>query len=246
MDGHAEAAGDETDDLIAGQRRAALGKLDGAVVDALDDDAVGGVHPLDVHGHRLDLGGLELGVLLFQFGQHTADLQTAVADGRIHLIHRVAVVAAGQRLHKGLVLLIGHRHEVAAQLAFQCLASLLDILFPAFFLEPVADLVLGFAGLYNVQPVAAGAAVFRAGDDLDDLAGLHLMIDGHDAVVDLGADHAVANGGMNGVGKVDRGGTGGQVDDVAPRGESKHFLRQQVALNVAEQVGGISAGALAF
>ena len=72
------------------------------------------------------------------------------------------------------------------------------------------------------------------------------MIDWHDAVVDLGADHAVANGGMNGVGKVDRGGTGGQVDDVAPRSESKHFLRQQVALNVAEQVGGIGAGALAF
>ena len=74
VDRHAEAAGDKADDLIARQRRAALGELDGAVVDALDDDAVGGMHPLELHRDRLRLGSLQLGVLLLELGQHAGDL----------------------------------------------------------------------------------------------------------------------------------------------------------------------------
>ena len=204
------------------------------------------MHPLEFHRDRLRLGGLQLGVLLFQFWQHAGNLQTAVADGCVHFLNAVAAVAAGQCLHKDVVLLISQGHEVAAHFAFQCVAALLNILFPAFFFEPVANLVFGLAGLDDVQPVAAGAAVFGACDDFNNFAGLDLVVDGHDAVVDLRTDHPVADGGVDGIGKVDSRCACGQVDDVAARREGEHFLGEQVALDIAEQVGGIGAGTLAF
>ena len=72
------------------------------------------------------------------------------------------------------------------------------------------------------------------------------MLDGHDAVVDLGADHAVADRRVDRIGEVDDGGADRQVDDVAARREGKDFLRQQVGLDIAEQVGRVGARALAF
>ena len=51
---------------------------------------------------------------------------------------------------------------------------------------------------------------------------------------------------MDGIGKVDDGGPRRQIDHIAPGGEGKDFLRQQVALDVAEQVGGVGAGPLAL
>ena len=46
MDGHTVSARDEADDLVAGQRIAAAGKLDQTVVDAFNDDAFGAFHHL--------------------------------------------------------------------------------------------------------------------------------------------------------------------------------------------------------
>ena len=72
------------------------------------------------------------------------------------------------------------------------------------------------------------------------------MVDGDDAVVDLAAHHPVADGRVDGVGKVDAVCSRRQVDDVALRGEGKDLLRQQVALQIVEQVAGILADALVF
>ena len=204
------------------------------------------MHPLELHRDRLRLGSLQLGVLLLELGQHAGDLQAAVADGRVHFLHAVAAVAASQRLHKNVVLLVGQRHEVAAHLALKRVAALLNIFLSAFLFEPVADLVLGFARLDDVEPVAAGAAVLGAGDDLNNFAGLDLVVDGHDAVIDLRTDHSVADSRVDRVGEVDGRRARGQVDDVAARREGEHFLGQQVALDVAEQIRGVGAGALAF
>ena len=201
---------------------------------------------LDVHREGLGVLRLELGVFLLELGQYTGHLKTAVPDGGKHFIHRVAAVAPGQRLHELVIFLIGDGHQIAAQLMLKRGAAFLDVFLPAFLFEPVADLVFGLAGLDNVQPVPAGAAVFRAGDDLDDLAGDHLMVDGHDAVVHLGPHHAVAHRGMDGIGKINDRCTRGQVDDIAPGREGKDLLGEQVALDIAEQVGGVGAGALAF
>ena len=49
---------------------------------------------------------------------------------------------------------------------------------------------------------------------------------------------------MDGVGKVDAGSTGGQIDDIALGGKGEHLFRQKVALEIVEQVAGILAQAL--
>src|SRR5699024_1743500 len=73
-----------------------------------------------------------------------------------------------------------------------------------------------------------------------------LVFDGDDAVVDLGADHPVADGRVDRIGEVDDGGPGRQVDDIPAGGEGEDFLGQKVGFDVAEQVGGVGAGALTF
>ena len=51
---------------------------------------------------------------------------------------------------------------------------------------------------------------------------------------------------MDGVGKIDAGGAGGQVDDITLGGKGEHFFRQKVTLQIVEQVAGILAQALVF
>ncbi len=173
-------------------------------------------------------------------------VHAAVADGGIQLLGVVLAQAAAAAADEVIQLVVRDEDHLAAQLAGQRIAALLDVLFPAHLLEPVADLALGLAGAHDLEPVAAGALVRRAEDDLDDLAGGDDVVDGDDAVVHLAAHHAVADGRVDGIGKVDAGGTGRQVDDIALRGEGEDLLRQQVALQVVQQVAGILADALVF
>ena len=51
---------------------------------------------------------------------------------------------------------------------------------------------------------------------------------------------------MDGIGEIDAGGPGGQVDDIALRGEGEDLFGQQVALQIMQQVAGILADALVF
>ena len=52
------------------------------------------MNTLDIHrGQRLGFRCFQAGVLFLQLGQDARQLQTAIADGRIHFIHRVTVVA---------------------------------------------------------------------------------------------------------------------------------------------------------
>ena len=99
-----------------------------------------------------------------------------------------------------------------------------DVLLPALLLEPLADLVAGLVALADLHPVPAGAVGGVGGDDLHNVAVLKLGVKGDDAAVDLGSGHAVAHGGVDGVGKVDGGGPGGQVDHIALGGEHKHLV----------------------
>ena len=66
-----------------------------------------------------------------------------------------------------------------------------------------------------------------------------LAVDRRDAAVDLAAGHAVADGGVNGVGQVDRRRAGRHVDHVALRGEYEHLVREQVDLDVLDKVLGL-------
>ena len=62
------------------------------------------------------------------------------------------------------------------------------------------------------------------------------VVEVHDAAVDRRADHAVADRGVDAVGKVDRRRAGGQVDHIALRREHEHLVGKHVHLQVVEKV----------
>ena len=62
-----------------------------------------------------------------------------------------------------------------------------------------------------------------------------------DAVIHLGADHAVAHGGVDGVGEVDGGGSGGQVLHVAVGGEHEHLVGEHIHLQGVDKLLGVGA-----
>ena len=72
------------------------------------------------------------------------------------------------------------------------------------------------------------------------------MVDGHHPVVHLAAHHPVAHRRVDGIGEVDAGGPGRQVDDVPLGGKGKDFLGQKVALEVVQQVARILRDPLVF
>ena len=90
------------------------------------------------------------------------------------------------------------------QLAVEQLLALGDVLVALLALEPGADLLARLVGAHDVQPVARGPMRRLGGDDLDDVAVVQPVVERHQPVVDLGADGAVADIGMDAVGEVER------------------------------------------
>ena len=74
------------------------------------------------------------------------------------------------------------------------------------------------------------------GQHFDHIAVSQRIVDGCNAAVDLTSGHAVADGGMNAIGKVNRCSTERQADGVATRRKDKHFIRKQINLDVFDKV----------
>ena len=132
------------------------------------------------------------------------DRDAAVADGGVHLVQTrerelVEYVAADF-----LVFVEAVVQQVCAQLAVELLSAVDDILLAAFLFEPLFDLVARLGGLDDLHPVAARAVRLLGGQDRDNIAIFQLAVDRRDAAVDLAASHAVADGGVNRVGEVNR------------------------------------------
>ena len=176
--------------------------------------------------------------------QAAHDLQggdAAVADGGVHIVQAV-VAQFFQDI--GQVFLVGQllqRHTGALQLRLEALAAVDDVLIPLLPLKPLAYLAAGVAGAGDLHPVAAGTVGGFAGHDLHHIAVAQVVIELDDAAVDLGAGHVVAHGGVDGVGKVDGRGAGGQVDDIAVGGEHEHLIGEHVHLQGVDKVLGIGA-----
>ena len=252
MDGHALAPGDEAHDIVPGDRGAAAGKFDQAVVQSGHQHAVDGLALLqrrffpplgglvDLVQHGLFFGGL---LAAEQFVVHPVDGlgggDAAVADGGVQVLHR----GEGHALQKlGQQLLVGKdggRQALGAQLRLKHIPAGGDVLVPAFLFEPLLDLGTGGAAFGHAEPVPAGARRVFRGADLDDIAVLQHMVQLHDAPVDGGAHHGVAHAGMDAVGEVDGGGAGGQIDHVALGGEHEHLVGEHIDLQVVEEVGGV-------
>ena len=71
----------------------------------------------------------------------------------------------------------------------------------------------------------------RGGNDLHDHTGLYLIVQRDHAPVHLGADHLIADLGVNGIGKVHHSGTLRQPDHIAARRKDENFLRRDVGLD---------------
>ena len=123
----------------------------------------------------------------------------------------------------------------AVQLFVEEVVALGDVLLAALALEPLADALLGRGALDEIQPVPAGPVRTLRGEDLDDLAVLQRVFEGHHAAVDLRADASVTDLGVDAVGEVDRRGARGQVDDVAARREDVDLVLEQVDLDRVEE-----------
>ena len=68
---------------------------------------------------------------------------------------------------------------------------------------------------------------------------MQLTVDGHDSSVDLCAGHPVADGRVDGVGKVDRSCALGQIDHVAPGRKHINLVGKKVGFDVFDKVGGV-------
>ena len=68
---------------------------------------------------------------------------------------------------------------------------------------------------------------------------MELVVEAHHPPVDLGPHHGVADGGVDGVGEVDRGGPGGQVHHVPPGGKDKDLVGEEVHLQRVDELLGV-------
>ena len=250
MNGDAVPAGDKADDLIAGQRVAALGKLDQTVVDAFHHDALAAFDAaLCHHGGRFRPGGFaHHAVIIVLDARHDlAQQNAAVADRGVKIIHRIAALTFGDLIDKFVVLLLGQMDARAAHFTVELVFALDDVLLAPLFLEPASDLAARLARAHDVEPIAARSlARLRRGDDIDDLAVFHLIVDRHDAPVDLGADHAVADRRVDSIGKIDDRRAAGQINNVALGGEHIDFLAAQVVFDGRDDLIHADGVVLAF
>ena len=244
----AVAAGDEAHYVVARHRRAALGELDEAIVQAFYEDAVDGL----LRAGRAFFGLLcylvEHGLLLrlADTGQLVLDAVDAPHSGLAAIANSgEELVQAGHgeffeylRQHV-LVVDVGHREAVAAQLGVEHVPASLYILLTPLFLEPLLDLGARAGTLGELEPVTAGSGGALARAHLDDIAVLQYVVKSDYAPVDARPDHGVADAGVYGVGKVYRRRAGRQVYDVAGGREDKDLVGKHVDLQVVDELGGV-------
>ena len=247
MDGHAVSPGDEAHDVVAGDGGAALGKLDQTVGKTLYDDTLFAAGALrqegfcPVVGLGRFLSGLFQRLFLLVQLLNTLKLslhpvngllrgEAAITDGGVHLVQSPVgyplqkLRQIFQRQH------VLHGNAAVLHLRFKGGPAVGDVFLSALFFEPLADFAAGLAGLGNFHPVPAGTLGGFRSENLHNVAVFQLKIIGDDPPVDFGPDHVIAHGGVNGIGKVDGGGSGGQVLYVAAGSKHKHLIREHIHL----------------
>ena len=154
-----------------------------------------------------------------------------IADGCLEIVdlivaeelgHGVEALGDGEALH----------------LLFQQLPAALDVVFPVLLAQPAANLAARPLGGHilqvRVEPVTAGAATLGR-NDTHLVAGLQLVVQRDQLAVDIGAATAMAQLGVDGVGEVDGRRAGGQVHNVATRGEDVDAVVEHVALHAVDE-----------
>src|SRR4029077_1932549 len=214
--GHAAAAGDVADDLIAGDGVAALGAMNHQVVVAANED--GGIVEAE---HALD-GGNELRRFLLgrlderlagSLRQNLARGPFAVDEGGIEIVGAGTAVFGGDTHEIGVGNFL-QADAAATRFLLEHAAAHGDGFFALVQIDPVADLAAGAGGLNETEPVAAGGVAFL-GEDFDDVAVGKDVAQRDDLAVGAGTHALVTDLGVDGVGKIHRGGAARQDDDAA-------------------------------
>ncbi len=152
------------------------------------------------------------------------------------LMHVVDVVRLQLRHQRGHLL---RPHAQPSELSLGDLATSapvigdIELAEPRPHLRPVArrDEVT----LFRREPVATGCGVL-ARDDLDDLAVRHLVVERHDAPVDLRPPAAMAEVRVDVVGEIQRRRAARQIHDFALRGERVDTVLEQLRAHAFEEV----------
>jgi hypothetical protein len=230
------ALADDADDRVARDRPAAARQLDGHAFGAADQDGPGGLGLDHVGAARFDV--LDLGQAPRDDGRQAppeADVGHQLAAGGEGDLAQEAVPGEGADLAEGEA--VGPQGLVEQALAEGRGFFLLGVL------EEMADLRAGLAGAHVAEPGRVGAGV-GGGDDLDLVAVVELGAQRHQLAVDAPGDAAVAHVGMHRVGEVDHRGAAGQREDLALGREGIHLAREEVDLDVLEELAGIARGGL--
>src|SRR5262249_8757096 len=185
VDGHALAARDVADDLLAADRIAAARAEDHQVVEAADLDLLfaAAEHAPDDGDDRSVRRLLAQLVVGDELDEHLLRLQLAVSDGRVELVGLLRAELVERRGELGAVDDRLEIEVVAPRFLLEQLPSELRRAHLLFTPDPVLDLVSRVRSDDEVQPVAARTvAVLR--DDLDDVAVFELAAERHHLAVD--------------------------------------------------------------
>lgn len=99
----------------------------------------------------------------------------------------------------------------------------------------MSDIFLCFCRRNKREPNRLGFAVFVR-DDLDTLTVVEDVVEWYDSTIDLGDGHRIAEIGVDGVGKIYRGRSFWQSDDISTRREYKYLIFEHVHLHIFHEL----------
>src|SRR3954454_767050 len=246
MNAHALAARHEPDDLVARNRRAASAEPDPYVGQPLHHHALRdmvGARDLDRPRERDIVGHVLVAGAGDQPGEPRDDRlrrDVAVTHGDVQRVEVRVFEVRCDLLHRVLGRKPLERQVLFAHLPLEQIASLIQRILAPTAREPLPDLVASARGRNELEPVLAGplSLGFR-GQDLDRIAGPQFVVQRHELAVDLGADRAVPDLGVDGVREVDGRRALRQVGDVALRREHEDAAPGQVDPQALHELAGV-------
>src|ERR1035437_9406036 len=206
MDRHTLAPCYEADDRFVGDRVAALAESNQKVPHSLDPNAtLAGRARRRSRWRPRPLGIVDDPKLR----DDLLRADRAIPDRGIEVVEGLELVGLGDLEYPILTDGAQARPGQPPQLSFDRLAAVGDVLVPLLALEPLPDLFAGVVGSDQVHPVARRTVALLGRHDLDDVAVLEPVVERHEAVVDLGADAAMADVGVDAIREVEGCGAGG-------------------------------------
>ena len=164
----------------------------------------------------------------------------ALADSRIELLHVAELQCRCDTCHRLLIHQLLERKILFAHSSSDGVLALFNGFFAALFGEPLADFAPGALAGDKVHPVLTRCCVGALGrEDFHGVTTGERSIEWHQTLVDFGTHGAVPDLGVDGIGEVDRGRSGGQPNDFALRGKDVNLFRADFVAQGLQELRGI-------